>query len=79
MTMSAAFQGGLMADLGPFQFSPIQIEMDLTAQGLELIQFFSSNQFRCRLMDRIGLGLGGGHIHKFPNEFLVEIQGRTRA
>jgi hypothetical protein len=40
MTMSAAFQGGLMADLGPFQFSPIQIEMALTAQGLELIQFF---------------------------------------
>jgi hypothetical protein len=31
MTMPAAFQGGLMAGLGLFQFSPIQIEMDLAA------------------------------------------------
>ena len=68
-----------MADLGLFQFSPIQIEMDLTAQGLELIKFFSPDQFRCRLMDRIGLGLGGSHVHKFANEVLVEIQGRTHA
>jgi hypothetical protein len=30
-------------------------------------------------MDRIGLGLGGSHVHKFANEFLVEIQGRTHA
>jgi hypothetical protein len=40
MTMTAAFQRGLMADLGLFQRSPIQVEMDLAAQGLELIQFF---------------------------------------
>jgi len=68
-----------MADLGLFQLSPIQVEMDLAAQGLERIHFFSPNQFRCRLMDRISLGFGGGHDHQFPNEFLVEIQGRTHA
>jgi hypothetical protein len=79
MTMSAAFQGSLMADLGLFQFSPIQVEMDLTAQGLELIEFFSPDQFRCRLMDRIGLGLGGCYVHKLANEFVVEIQGCTHA
>jgi len=68
-----------MADLGLFQLFPIQVKMDLTAQGLELIKFFSPDQFRCRLMDRIGLGLGGCHVHKLANEFLVEIQGRTHA
>lgn len=62
-----------MVDLGLFQRSPIQVEMDLAAQGLELIQFFSSNQFRCRLMDGISLGFGGGHVHEFSNKLLVEI------
>lgn len=66
-----------MADLGLFQFFPIQIEMDLTAQGLELIELFSPDQFRCSLMDRIGLGLGGCHVHQFANEFVIEIQGCT--
>lgn len=66
-----------MTDLCLFQFSPIQVEMDPTAQRLELIQFLSSNQIRCRLMDCIGLGLGGCQVHKFANEFVVEIQGRT--
>ena len=79
MTLSAAFQGGLMEDLSLFQLVPIQVEMDRAAQGLELIQFFSPDQFRCRLMDCIGLGLGGRHLHELPLEFLVEIQSRTHA
>ena len=66
-----------MADLGLFQLFPIQVETDLAAQGLELIQLFSPDQFRCRLMDRIGLSLGGCDVHEFPNEFLVEIQCHT--
>jgi hypothetical protein len=66
-----------MADLGLFQLFPIQVEMDLAAQRLELIELFSADQFRCRLMDRISLGLGGCDVHEFTNEFLVEIQGRT--
>jgi hypothetical protein len=77
MTVAAAFQGDLMADLSLFQLVPIQIEMDTAAQGFELLQFLSTNQFRSRLMDRIGLGLGGGHVHEFPNKFLVEIQRCT--
>ena len=68
-----------MADLGLFQFSPIQVEVDLTAQGLEVIELFSPDQVRCRLMDRISLGLGGCHVHKLANEFVIEIQGCTHA
>ena len=79
MTMSAAFQGSLMAELGLFQFFPIQIETDLAAQRLKLIELFSADQFRYRLMDRIGLGFGRCHVHQLANEFLVEIQGRTHA
>jgi hypothetical protein len=79
MTMSTASQGSLVAELGLFQLSPIQVEMDLAAQGLELIQLFSPDQFRCRLMYCIGLGLGGCDVHEFPDKFLVEIQGCTHA
>ena len=79
MTMSAAFQGSLMADLGLFKSFPIQVEMDRTAQGLELIQLFSPDQFRRCQMNRMGLGLGGGRVHKLANEFVVEIQSSTHA
>ena len=79
MTMSAALQGDLTADFGLFQLVPIQVEMDGAAQGLQLIQFSSPNQFRRSLMDRIGLGFRGRHLHEFPDEFLVEIQRRTHA
>jgi hypothetical protein len=73
MTMSAAFQGILMADLSLFQLVPVEVKMDHTAQGLELIQLFPPDQFRGRLVDRIGLGFGGCHVHEFPDELLVEI------
>ena len=43
-----------MADLGLFQFSPIQVEMDLTAQGLELIQLLPAEQFRRCLTNDVG-------------------------
>ena len=66
-----------MADLGFFQLLPIQIEMDGAAQGFELIQLFPTDQFRRSLMNRLGFRFGGGHVHEFPDELLVQIQGRT--
>ena len=54
MTMSAAFHGSVMADLGPFQFPPIQVEMDLTAQGLEPIQLLPAEQVRRCLTNDLG-------------------------
>ena len=66
-----------MADLGFFQLLPIQIEMDGAAQGFELIQLFPPDQFRRSLMNRFGFRFGGGHVHEFPDEFLVQIQGCT--
>ncbi len=73
MTRSAAFQGGLPADLSPLQLVPVQVEMDHAAQGLESIQLLSSDKFCRRLIDRIDFGFGGCHVHEFPDEFLVEI------
>jgi len=77
MTMPAAFQGGLVADLGLLQPVPVQVKMEIAAQRFELVKFLSADQFSRCLMDRLGLGFGGGHNHELPNEFVVEIQGRT--
>jgi hypothetical protein len=56
MTLSTTFQGGLMAELSPFQFSPIQVEMDRTAQGLEPIQLLPAEQVRRCLTNDLGHG-----------------------
>ena len=74
MTMAAVSQGVLMADLSLFEALPVQIEMEGAAQGLELIQLFSPDQFRRGLMNRVGLRLSTGHVHKLPDELLIEIQ-----
>ena len=66
-----------MADLSLFEALPIQIEMDCTAQGLELIQLFSPDQFRRGLMNRVGFRLSAGHVHQLTNELLIEIQRCT--
>ena len=54
MTMSAAFHGSVVADLGPFQFPPIQVEMNRAAQGLEPIQLLSAEQVRRCLTNDLG-------------------------
>lgn len=79
MTMSAAFEGGLMTDFDLLELLPIEIEMDFPAQVFQLIEFFSPNQFVSGKMDGFSLGLGRSRFHQLLDQVLVEIQRGTHA
>ena len=64
-----------MAEFRPLLFCPVKIEVKLTAQTFEPLQFLSANQLGRRLMDGVRLGLCGRDFHKLLNQLLVKIQG----
>lgn len=64
-----------MAKFRLLLFLPVKIEMKLTTQSFESLQFLSANELGRSLMDGVGLGLCRRHFHELGNELIVKIQG----
>ena len=64
-----------MAEFRLLLLFPVKIEVKLTAQTFESLQFLSANQLGRRLMDGVGLGLCGRDFHEVCYQLLVKIQG----